>query len=212
MAFGFATLIGLSLLTTGAWRNQTNDYWYLGYNLFLGFIPLVLALWLRRLLRTHSWWHWASLVVTAVWLFFLPNSFYIVTDFIHLPETQRVDIVQDSVMIMQFSVLGLFFGYMSLFIVQRELRKRISQHATILIALLTLFISSFAIYIGRELRWNSWDIFLNPLNLGTDILLHFIYPLAYPNMISITLSFFFMLASFYAIIYLLLPLLRQARH
>lgn len=192
----FAVLVGFALFFIGVWRNQSGDYWYLGYNLLLGVIPLAAALWLQHLLKSYSWRHALPVIATLLWLLFLPNSFYIVTDFIHLPETQRVDIVQDVVMIMQFSVLGLIFGFMSLYMVQHEFAKRVGRKWAMLIALIVLFLCSFAIYIGRDLRWNSWDVIANPITMSSNILGQFDNPLLY----SITLSFFAFLVSIYAVV------------
>ncbi|HEX6462427.1 MAG TPA: DUF1361 domain-containing protein [Candidatus Saccharimonadales bacterium] len=195
----FAVFVGLLLFAIGVWRNQTYDYWYLMPNLLLSVIPLVAALWLKRLLRTKLRRHWLPITATIVWLLFLPNSFYIVTDFIHLPESSRVDIVQDIVMLMQFSLLGLLFGYISLYIVHQEILKRhlVQKLTASIVVSFVLLLCGFAIYIGRELRWNSWDILLHPLELAESVALRFAHPVLYPESWSMTLSFFVFLTSIY---------------
>ncbi len=196
-----ATLVAIGLFLVGAVRNQTWDYWYLPYNLLLGFIPLLLAVWLASLLKIRPWKSWLPLVVTVLWLLFLPNSFYIVTDFIHLPEYQRVDIVQDTVMLMQYSLLGLAFGFISLHMVHRELLKRLRPKKAHIGAGIILLLASFAIYLGRDLRWNSWDVVTQPFGLFVDVVERLFNPLGHPVMWSIMLSFFAMLVSIYFIIY-----------
>jgi uncharacterized membrane protein len=196
-----ASLVGVGLFAVGVARNHNLDFWYLSYNLILALIPLFLAMWLQKLLKIREWKTWLPLLVTFLWILFLPNSFYIVSDFIHLQETPRVDVVQDVVMLMQFSFVGLVFGFMSLFMVHREFIKRVSaQWAAPLVGAL-LFLGSFAIYLGRDLRWNSWDIIVQPFAIIIDIFDHIFHPFAHPEMGSITLSFFFMLASMYAVIW-----------
>lgn len=167
---GLASAVAVGLFLIGMVRNQTLDYWYLPYNLFLAFIPLLLALWLRRVAGKGKGYNWRVLLLTFLWLLFLPNTFYIVTDFIHLPETQRVDIVQDVVMLMQFSVLGVALGLYSLFLVHTAYARFVPRIFAAWGAGLVLFLCSFAIYLGRELRWNSWDAALHPVSVFTDSL------------------------------------------
>ncbi len=40
----------------------------------------------------------------------------------------------------------------------------------------TLFLGSFGVYIGRFLRWNSWDIVTNPFSLLVEIAKQFAMP------------------------------------
>ena len=195
----FAGFIALGLFTLGAVRNQSYEYWYLIYNLILGVIPIGLAVAAAKLLKTRRWQDWRVNAVTFLWLLFLPNSFYIVSDFIHLPETTRADILQDSVMLMQFSVIGLVLGFLSLHIVQQAYRRHINDRFATPAAILILFLCSFAIYLGRDLRWNSWDILTNPLLLFQDMISVWFDPLTQVSAIMTTFSFFFMLVSFYVV-------------
>jgi len=199
LTLGAASLVGVALFLIGVLRNQSIDYWYLPYNLALGVIPLLLSTWLVKLLRTRRWKNWLTVAVTGLWLLFLPNSFYIVTDFIHVVEYSRVDLVQDVVMLMQFSVVGLLLGFLSLYQVHKELLKRLSLKKAHLVILAVLLLSSFAVYVGRDLRWNSWDVVTQPVGLFGDILVRLVHPFAYPEMWSIMLSFFVMLSSLYLV-------------
>src|SRR5687767_4877260 len=117
-----AAAVGVAVILFGAgvFRNGTLDYWYLIYNLALAIVPLFLSIWIAHLLKKYPWKNWRLVVLTLMWLLFLPNSFYIVTDFIHLVDGRRADIVQDVVMLMQFSILGLVTGFVSLDMLQRR--------------------------------------------------------------------------------------------
>jgi uncharacterized membrane protein len=197
MGLAVASTVAVLLFVVGALRNQTLDYWYLPYNLFLGAIPFVVALWLRALLKLYDWKNWRALTLFVIWLLFLPNSFYIVTDFIHLPETHRVDIVQDVMMLAQFSLLGFAFGFASLLLLHKAYLRQIKEKIITPLVVAVLFLSSFAIYLGRELRWNSWDVVGNPIGLFGDIWSIVVHPLMHPGMISVTLSYFAVLGSLY---------------
>ena len=197
IALALASAAAVVLFAVGALRNHTLDYWYLPYNLLLGAIPLVIAMWLRRLLRVYSWKNWRMLPLFIVWLLFLPNSFYIVTDYIHLPETHRVDMIQDVIMLAQFSMLGFVLGFTSILLLHRAYLRQIKAKIITPLIGLVLFLSSFAIYFGRELRWNSWDVVSNPVGLFGDVWSIVSRPLVHPGMISVTLSYFVVLASLY---------------
>lgn len=196
--FILATLAGVLLFAIGLLRNSNLEYWYLIYNLFLGVMPLGFALGLQRLRTRYSWRNWRIVVLAVLWLLFLPNSFYIITDFIHLYETPRVDVVQDVVMLMQFSVLGVVFGFMSLSIMHKQILGFINQAKAAYSVSAVLLLSSFAIYLGRELRWNSWDIFINPLGIAKDVLVIIASPFT-SGVAFTTLSFFVFLTSLYGL-------------
>ena len=70
----------IALLRVIKWvlsRNVGRIVW----NLFLAFIPLALSFWLFRRGKSRSFVWWLGLVV---FLAFLPNAPYILTDIIHL--------------------------------------------------------------------------------------------------------------------------------
>jgi uncharacterized membrane protein len=191
------TGVGILLYVVGALRNGSFDYWYLPYNLLLGVIPLFLAIWLMHILKVRGWKNWQGVVVTVLWLLFLPNSFYIVTDFIHLYEYGRVDIVQDIIMIMQFSFVGMAVGFWSLLLVHRQLLRRMREHAAHAVIMGVLLLCGFAIYLGRELRWNSWDAVAQPYALVTDVFAHLLVPQLWVT----TLGFFLSLGSLYVVLW-----------
>jgi uncharacterized membrane protein len=201
LALTISSLVGVGLCAVGMLRNYSFDFWYLPTNLALGLIPLLLAVWLRYVLKTHKWNSWLPLVLTFLWILFLPNSFYIVSDFIHLAETPRVDITQDIVMLAQFSFTGMAFGFIGMFMVHREFIKRAGERWAGVVAALLLFLCSFAIYLGRDLRWNSWDIVTQPVALLADISRHIFNPFAYPEAFIITWSFFISLGSVYFVLW-----------
>lgn len=106
----FATfLAGVRYLIT-----DTTDLVGLVWNLLLGFIPYLFALWYESDKRKIS-----RFVAFFFWIFFLPNSFYILTDFIHLhkyPEMAFYDIVYISAM----AFAGMIAGFASIEIFHRE--------------------------------------------------------------------------------------------
>ena len=191
--------MSVALFGIGAWRNHAWDFWYLNWNLVLAWIPLLLMLWLERVLRSHIWSDWRPLMVTLLYLVFLPNTFYMITDVIHLQEAPRVDLIYDVVMFTMFIFTACVIGLVSVYMLHVELRKRLSPRFSWAFVLATLLITSFAIYIGRDLRWNTWDVFLNPASILFEVSDGFVHPGSHHELFSITMSFFVFITSMYAV-------------
>ncbi len=201
LALGFSTLVSIGLFAYGAWRNHSLAYDYLLWNLFLAWLPLVFAVRLIMVLRYKLWSSWEGLAWSVLWLVFLPNSFYMISDFIHLQEIQRVDVLYDVLMFTSFIYTGVVLGFSSLYLVHLQLRRRLSRLVANNWIALTLFICSAAVYVGRDLRWNSWDILTNPGGLLFDISDRLLHPAAYPQMLLTVITFFVLLTSMYGLLW-----------
>lgn len=200
IALALAHLASIFLLFARSVDAGNGRYYFLLWNMFLAVLPLGLSVWLRKRLNNSSWLTWKNLLLTALWVMFLPNSFYLVTDLIHLHQTYEINIYYDIVLFMSFIVNGFITGFMSLYLVHVELARRVRRrdaHAVIAFVLLT---ASFAIFLGRFLRWNSWDVFLHPAGVLFDVSNQFIDP-ASPSAFVTTASFFILLASSYAVVW-----------
>lgn len=194
-----ATLVGLGLFAYGAWRNHSLEFGYLIWNLMLAWLPFIFAVRLIDLLRRKLWSSWEALAVSVLWLVFLPNSFYMISDFIHLQDVQRVDVLYDAVMFTSFIYTGVILGFSSLYLIHGQLRRRLTGRMASVWVVATLLVCSGAVYVGRDLRWNSWDILTNPGGLLFDISDRLQHPAAYPQMLVTVASFFVLLASMYAL-------------
>lgn len=200
LSLGVAMLISLGLYVYGV-HAYSMSYSYLPWNLFLAAIPLVLAVRLVRVLHRKRWSAWEPMGWTLAWLLFLPNSFYMISDFIHLRDVASNEILYAAVLFTSFIYLGVLLGFCSLVLIHHELRRRLSALAAASWMGFTLLLCSFAIYIGRDLRWNSWDIITNPAGLLFDISDRLLRPDDYPTMIVTVISFFVLLASLYAVVW-----------
>ena len=83
------------------------------WNLILAFLPYMFAL------AYTTWKGRVKWIALFFWIFFLPNSFYIFTDFVHLHEHPEM-IYFDIVYISAMSLAGLISGYASLELIHRE--------------------------------------------------------------------------------------------
>ena len=209
------SLLSLSCLSIiffliGVLRSGNFGDWYLLWNLFLAWIPFILSYALATALRERLWSSWQCIGLSLAWLLFLPNSFYIVSDFIHLQDTPRTSVLFDSLMFTLFIVNGLMLGFVSLYLIQLQLQKRISQTRTTLLVAAVLLSCSFAIYLGRDLRWNSWDVLVSPAGIIFDISERIVRPLAHPEVFSITLMFFAFLGGLYWVMWNVIRAVRRA--
>jgi uncharacterized membrane protein len=201
LALVASSLISVGLFIYGAVRNHSSEYSYLIWNLFLAWLPLLFAVRLTAVLKKKLWSSWEGLATSVAWLIFLPNSFYMISDFIHLQEVQRVDVLYDALMFTSFIYTGVVLGFSSLYLVHLQLRRRLDVTQAAFWAGVTLFICSIAIYIGRDLRWNSWDIITNPGGLLFDVSERLQHPTSYPQMLTTIITFFVLLGSMYAIMW-----------
>jgi uncharacterized membrane protein len=193
------TAVSLGFYFAGAYTNQSLRYAYLTWNLFLSWLPLLTVALLLRSLRTRLWTHWLAFSLTVLWVFLLPNSFYMISDFIHIQDVPRHNLLYDVVMFTSFIITAVSLGFSSLYLVHAELRKRLRLRDSSVVIGLILFVCSFAIYLGRDLRWNSWDVLLNPAGILFDVSDHLIHPMQHSGMFTTTLSFFVLLGSVYVV-------------
>lgn len=196
-----ASLVSVFLLGVRVVESDSFRYVFLVWNLILAALPPLLAWALVTRLRKHSWAGWQQLGLTVLWIVFLPNSFYLLTDFIHLRQTYEASLLFDIGMLTSFVITGLIMGCISIYLVHTELRKRIRPgQAWVLVAGLFLA-SSFALCLGRFTRWNTWDILLKPAGLLFDVSDRFINPAVHSQTYIVTGVFFVVLLSIYWVIW-----------
>ena len=98
----------------------------------------------------------------ALWLLFLPNAPYIVTDFVHLAPGAQTPLYVDGVVLSAFAWTGVLLGFVSLYLMHAVARDRLGPRGGWLAALVALGLTSVGVYIGRFLQWNSWDLLTRP--------------------------------------------------
>jgi uncharacterized membrane protein len=203
-----ATGASILLLLADGLHNHSFYFAYLVWNLFLAWLPLVFAWWLVAILRRKLWSSWEALGVSVLWLAFLPNTFYMVSDFIHLGEVGKRDLLYDAAMLTSFISVAVVLGVSSLYLVHHEVRKRFLPRTSSLWLGITLLLCSFAIYLGRDLRWNSWDILTNPGGLLFDVSDRLIHPASYPDMFLTTGVFLLLTSTFYGLAWYTIQMIR----
>ena len=165
LALILASVLSCALVAVRAYYAGTTAYLFFFWNLFLAWVPVGAALVFYGLAARQSR-AWTLLLAAAiVWFLFFPNAPYIVTDIVHLRQIPPVPYWYDIVCVMAFAQTGLFLGYLSLYLMQEVIRAWMGRLAGWLFALTMLGLSGFGVYLGRFLRWNSWDALVDPIGI-----------------------------------------------
>jgi uncharacterized membrane protein len=175
-------LVAGRVLLSGRWH-----FVFMLWNLFLALVPYGMSTLLglaRGPLRARL-----LLPVGAVWLLFFPNAPYIITDLFHLDARPGVPLWYDLALIMSCAWNGLMLAYASLSDMQLLVQRRLGFWAGWGFATVALLLSSFGMYLGRYLRFNSWDVMANPLELFYDIVNRLANPFDFPGTWGVTLIF-----------------------
>ncbi len=168
---------------------------WLVFNLVLAWIPFVLSLVVYDRVKAGRRGA-ATVAIGGTWVLFLPNAPYIVTDLIHLPEWGGQPLWYDATMYIGFAWTGLMLGLVSLYLVHRAVRTAWGATAGWTVAGSAAVLTGVGIYLGRFLRWNSWDIVTQPTAVVGDLARIVVNPLGTPA--AITAIF----AAFFAVMYL----------
>jgi uncharacterized membrane protein len=161
--------IAIALLIGRIIYTDSFRYIFLVWNLFLAFVPLALIALYSVLIKRQRLLHWSNILLFIAFVAFVPNSFYLMTDYTHLRGATEVNINYDIVLLNAFSFAGVLWGLTSMFLLQDILRRRLSVNMTRGFVAGIYLLSSFAIYIGRFVRWNSWDIIAQPAAIIFDV-------------------------------------------
>jgi len=192
-------LVVARILWTGRWK-----YGFMGSNLFLAWLPLVFALLACEAFDKdikHKWWRFWGFA--GAWLLFLPNAPYIFTDVIHLYSPSFGHFWLDLVLVLLCALTGLVLGFVSLFLMQSVIRRLLGQAASWLFIAVAAGLSGFGIYLGRFLRFNSWDVVVKPFALSRGIGHWASDPLGHPGSFVFPLLFGTFLFVAYIMLYAL---------
>lgn len=193
-----SSLLAGGLFAGRVYLSHKSTYLFLVWNLFLAWLPYLFSLVVALLHRRHPRGWWLIAIPAALWLLFLPNAPYIITDLWHLDERKPVPMWYDIGMLATFAWSGLFLAIVSLNIMQTVVRDYAGQLASWLFAFTAIGLSGFGIYLGRFLDWNSWDLILRPRGVLADILARLTHPMRYSQTYGVTILF----AAFFFVCYL----------
>lgn len=164
--------VELMTLIARVWDVLWSNSRWMTWNLFLAFVPLALSVWLFRRKRHRAPIWWLGFLVFCV---FLPNAPYVLTDVIHLiQDIRQIDSVwMISLVVIPvylLFILGGFEAYVLSLINLGYYLNRVGQSKWISgTELISHALSAVGIYLGRFLRFNTWDFVTQPDALATSI-------------------------------------------
>lgn len=158
-------------------------YVMLSWNVFLAALPLFFVK-KAELTGEQGKIGW-SVLWTILWLLFFPNAVYMVTDFIHISSdkfmwinevekySSNSGVIYSTEILVWAKLLVIGIGFLFAFLVGLEsfyifeqiIKKKFSRIMSCFAILVVALLSGIGVYIGRFLRFNSWDILFRPMQL-----------------------------------------------
>lgn len=156
--------VGLVLVLFRQFIPTDKPMMFLLWNLFLALLPLAFSTLILRAQRENSP-RYMHLTLSFLWLVFFPNAPYMLTDYIHLTYGDQHYFWLDFLTLTYFA----FFAFVTAVISLKDLEKYLTGYMSIeltrLVILLICILSGIGIYLGRDLRFNSWDVLVKPREL-----------------------------------------------
>jgi uncharacterized membrane protein len=190
-----ALSIAFTMLLLAVRIAYTQELTYIFYvwNTFLAFMPL----WFSRKLVKQSGINRNAIILLAGWLLFFPNAPYIITDVFHYEQRPPIPKWYDLLIVISAAWNGLLLGIVSLMQVENFLSLHLSKLWVNISVITSLLLCGYGVYIGRFLRFNSWDILTNPISL----LFSSMHQIRHPHQNINVWAFTFLFAAMLCLVY-----------
>jgi uncharacterized membrane protein len=200
-----ASIVCVVLIGARSWYSHTYHYWFLLWNLALAWVPFIFAgvAYALAPARRRAYLWVLVMLAAVVWLAFFPNAPYILTDFLHLGSMG--DIVPgwyDVLMLYWFAWTGLILGIVSLYLMHEIVARGLGTLTGWVFVVVVSGLGSLGIYLGRFLRWNSWDLVRRPGPLADELLGRVTDPHSQPRLLGFTVLFALLFLFIYVAVYI----------
>jgi uncharacterized membrane protein len=203
-----ACALCIALVAARIAYSETPGHLGLIWNLFLAWIPFMLAYFAHAISWRRIWLYLVIPVVALLWLIFFPNAPYMLTDLQDLTRnTDGAPLWYDVIIVVWCTWTGMLLGVISLYLMQDIIHRAFSRSAGWIFVFVISALSSFGIYIGRFVRLNSWNILLDPAETAMEILGVVIDPSMRLAAFTILYTFFFLFV--YLLLYSFSHLLQE---
>ena len=168
-------LFSVSMVLARVFYMGQSYFMFMLWNLFLAYIPFLLSsLFIDRPMLIDK--KLLFIPLALLWLVFIPNTFYMITDLFHLNEPHAMPLWFDTLLIVSFSWNGLLLGIISVQQMESVMRIFLGKYTAPIFLYPVFFLNALGVFIGRFLRYNSWDVITDPLGLVKDIVLLVLHP------------------------------------
>lgn len=201
IALALFTVFCLGMECVRMYVSFSVGYVFLIWNLVLAWVPYLLSLKFAELdIRSRRL---SAAAILLLWVAFLPNGPYIITDLVHLRPRDLIPMWYDVLLVSTIAWNGLLLTLLSVNLVHRKLQGHFSE-VLLWLGIPVLFLSAgYGIYIGRFVRLNSWDAFLRPLCVLHYLVMDIFHPFHHPKAILVTMIVCILLSLSYSIFYLI---------
>ncbi|MES2330877.1 MAG: DUF1361 domain-containing protein [Bacteroidota bacterium] len=181
------------LLVRFLYSNNTIEYSFYGWNTFLAAIPYLVSTQLIKLRKMKI----TTFIFIGVWLLFFPNAPYMITDLFHYEERPGVPFWYDLLLVISAAWNGLILGMISLMNVEIFLSRHFKKVWVVVSVFISLLLCGYGVFIGRFLRFNSWNIVTDFRDLAYSSAHHVLQPQHYPKLWVFTILFSVLLTIIY---------------
>jgi len=144
------------------WLVFFNASWML-YNIALGFIGVIFG-WIMYKSKPV----FMQVLFGILWILFVPNSIYMLTDSIHLyADITKVSFVYQVLLVLEYfflMIIAVILFILSILPFELTVKKLLHKNNHIVISFVLIFMNfiiAFGMVLGRVLRLNSWDVLTN---------------------------------------------------
>lgn len=203
LSMGFSVVLVMARI---AYTGKLTFIWLI-WNLVLAWIPYVITSWLQQRPAIQAN-RLKFAAVSLVWLLFIPNSFYILTDLFHLGKFNNVPNWFDLTLIISFAWNGLLLGILSVRQMEKIMQPHLRGKHELFFIYPLMWLNALGVYIGRYPRFNSWDILTNPFKLINYIIKLICHPIEWKYAWGMVACF----SIFMTLVYLAIKRLSKAIH
>ena len=200
-------LFSIALVMARVTYTGKHTYLSLIWNLFLAWLPYMISSWLQKQPAVQAN-RLLFAAVSFVWLLFIPNTFYILTDLFHLGEHNNVPMWFDLTLIISFAWDGLLLGILSIRQMEKMMQRYLPGKHELFFIYPIMWLNALGVYIGRYPRFNSWDIITNPFGISAYILRLLWHPIQYKYAWGMVACF----SVFMTLVYLTIKRISKAIH
>ena len=153
---------------------ETTIFNFMTLNLFLAYIPFELCL-LLKLFKPIKKFEWPLFIVFGmIFLLLVPNTFYMITDLIHLNQFQFNFLVGLNIkewIFFTYLMLGVFLAMYVMILIFMEI-LHFTKHIWLnrILVIILMFLNGLGIYMGRFLRFHTVYLINEPLKIFYEVL------------------------------------------